>query len=115
MPVVCPGWSSPTVSRSPSSVEATDGGVSQRFFHGLARFTGMSPERRALPQLRAATDPQARGGALYTPRFVNGGSPVRRPILPPSRSREQGQQLWAVSEHQTGITFDVAELIARDR
>jgi len=94
-----------------ASVAAT-GGASQRFFHGLARFTGISPERGALPQLRAATDPRARGGELYTPRFVNGGSPVRRPILPPSRSRTRGRQLWAVSEQQTDITFDVGALVA---
>lgn len=96
-----------------SSVDATGGGASQRFFHGLAKVTGMSPERGALPLLRAATDLRARGGELYTPRFVNGGSPVRRPILPPSRSRERGRQLWTVSEQQTGVTFDVAELVGR--
>ena len=42
---------------------------------------GMSPEQGARPQLRAATDPAARGGEFYAPRFVNNGPPVRRPIL----------------------------------
>src|SRR5690349_14316469 len=42
------------------SVEETDGGFSQKFFHGLAGSTGMTPAQGALPQLRAATDPEAK-------------------------------------------------------
>ena len=41
------------------SVKETGGGASQRFFHVLARHTGMSPAQGALSQLRAATDPAA--------------------------------------------------------
>ena len=44
------------------SVEETDGGLSQRFFHSAAGSTGMDPAQGALSQLRAATDPGAKSG-----------------------------------------------------
>ena len=90
------------------SVRSTHGGVSQRFWHRLASLTGMDPDRGVLPQLRAATDPAAAGGSLYTPRFVNWGAPVRRPLMPWSRRPDDGRLLWEVSERETGIAFDVA-------
>ena len=47
-----------------------------------------SPARPACPpatarcsQLRAATDPAAKGGEFYGPLFVNNGPPVRKPVL----------------------------------
>ena len=39
--------------------------VSQKFAQVLSQRAGMSPSRGALPQLRAATDPGARGGDFY--------------------------------------------------
>jgi hypothetical protein len=38
---------------------------------------------------------------------VNWGPPVRRPILRWARNREAMTTLWQVSEHETGITFDL--------
>ncbi len=49
------------------SVAETDGGFSRRFFHSLAGSTGMAPAQGALSQLRAATDPGARGGRVLRP------------------------------------------------
>ncbi|HEX5936568.1 MAG TPA: oxidoreductase [Actinomycetota bacterium] len=83
------------------------GGRSQRFFHTVVRRTGMSPAAGALSLLRAATDPTAVGGTLYTPRWVNSGPPVRRPLMGRSRDRAAMATLWDVSERETGITFDV--------
>ncbi len=91
-----------------TSVANTGGGTSQKFFHGLAELTGMSPSMGVRPQLRAATDPTARGGQLYAPRFGNNGAPVRRPLFGRSMAREPARVLWAVSERETGVTFDVA-------
>jgi hypothetical protein len=88
-------------------VRETGGGRSQRFFHGVVRRSGMTPAQGALTLLRAATDPSAVGGALYTPRWVNWGPPVRRPMLRRTRDRDAMATLWAVSERETGITFDV--------
>ena len=90
-----------------TSVKETDGGASQKFFHVLAGWTGMSPAVGALPQLRAATDPHAKGGEFYAPRFVNNGPPVRRPILRLG-SAKAIETLWQVSERETGVSLDVA-------
>ena len=88
------------------SVESSGGGFSQRFFLHLAGATGMTPAQGALPQLRAATDPNARGGEFYVPLFVNNGPPVRRPVLRPGASGAIAT-LWEVSERETGIALDV--------
>jgi NAD(P)-dependent dehydrogenase (short-subunit alcohol dehydrogenase family) len=111
--VAHPGLS--TTHLQATSVEASGGGVSQTFFFHLARLTGMSAARGALPLLRAATDPSARGGTLYAPRFVSNGAPVRRPLLGRSVRRAPARRLWAVSERETGVTFDVAGLAAAHR
>ena len=94
-----------------TSVETSGGGATQKFFHVLAARTGMTAARGALPQLRAATDPHAKGGEFYAPRFVNNGVPVRRPILRPGISKAI-EKLWAVSERETGLRLDVAALAA---
>jgi NAD(P)-dependent dehydrogenase (short-subunit alcohol dehydrogenase family) len=85
------------------SVRETGGGASQRFFHTLARRTGMTPAQGALSQLRAATDPKARGGELYGPLLVNNGPPVRKPILRRVGMNRAIANLWEVSERQTGV------------
>jgi NAD(P)-dependent dehydrogenase (short-subunit alcohol dehydrogenase family) len=89
------------------SVRETGGGRSQKFFHMLAGRTGMSPEAGARPQLRAATDPRARGGDFWAPRFFNNGPPVRRPILRRIGLDTAIARLWEVSERETGLTIDV--------
>jgi NAD(P)-dependent dehydrogenase (short-subunit alcohol dehydrogenase family) len=90
------------------SVEETGGGLSQKFFHGLAGSTGMSPAQGALPQLRAATDPEAKGGEFYGPMFVNNGAPVRKPIFRRLGMDRAIAKLWDVSERETGLTIDVS-------
>jgi hypothetical protein len=89
------------------SVQQTGGGASQRFFHFLARRTGMSPADGALSQLRAATDPAAKGGEFYGPLFVNSGPPVRKPIVRRLGMDKAIAGLWEVSERETGVAIDV--------
>lgn len=89
------------------SVEGSGGGASQRFFHAAARYVGMSPDDGALSQLRAATDPTARGGEFYGPLFVNNGPPVRKPILRRFGMTRAIAKLWEVSERETGVALDV--------
>lgn len=67
---------------------------------------GMSTPDGALPALRAATDPQARGGTLYAPRFGTAGAAARRPVLRPGAAAAIAT-LWDVSERETGISLDV--------
>jgi NAD(P)-dependent dehydrogenase (short-subunit alcohol dehydrogenase family) len=88
------------------SVRETGGGRSQRFYHAVIR-VGMTPAQGALSLLRGATDPNAVGGALYTPRWVNWGPPVRRPMFGRARHLDAMARLWEVSERETGMTFDV--------
>ena len=89
------------------SVQQTGGGTSQRFFLVLARRSGMSAADGALSQLRAATDPAAKGGEFYGPRFVNSGPPVRKPVVRRLGMDKAIAALWEVSERETGIAIDV--------
>jgi NAD(P)-dependent dehydrogenase (short-subunit alcohol dehydrogenase family) len=63
----------------------------------------------ALPTLRAATDPQARGGEYYGPggRLQNRGYPVRVESSARSHDTAVQRRLWAESERLTGVTFSV--------
>ncbi len=90
-----------------ASVVGSGGGASQRFFHVMAQRTGMSPDDGALSQLRAATDPAARGGEFYGPMFVNNGPPVRKPILRRFGMDRDIAKLWEVSERETGVALEV--------
>ncbi len=91
----------------------SSGGASQRFFERAAAWIGMPPDRGARPQLRAATDPLARGGGIYTPKWVTAGAAVRRPITGRSNRAGDATLLWGLSEEATGIEFDVAGLVSR--
>lgn len=92
------------------SVRETGGGLSQRFWHVAARSVGMPAGRGAGPQLRAATDPGARGGELYAPRWGTFGPPVRRRLVGRALDRDAARTLWQLSERETGEDFDVGAL-----
>ena len=82
------------------------GGAVGAFSLRLAKRAGMDQARGTLPQLRAATDPEARGGQMYAPRFINSGAAVRRPILRRIGLSRAIDNLWAVSERETGVALD---------
>jgi len=69
----------------------------------LAQRRGMTAAEGARPQLRAATDPTARGGALYAPRYASNGPAVRRPVLRRWDLQRRIDELWQVSERETGV------------
>jgi NAD(P)-dependent dehydrogenase (short-subunit alcohol dehydrogenase family) len=94
------------------SVQASGGGASQRFFLFLGHHTGISPADGALSQLRAATDPAAKGGEFYGPLWVNSGPPVRKPVLRRLGLDKAIATLWAVSERETGVAIDVRAAMA---
>lgn len=104
-----PGYSNTDLQAQ--SVHASEGGFSQRFFHTGVRLFGMSPSDGALPQLRAATDSDAAGGTLYAPRWVSFGPPIVRGVGRRLRKPDEMATLWALSQRETGVTFDVAELV----
>jgi NAD(P)-dependent dehydrogenase (short-subunit alcohol dehydrogenase family) len=89
-----------------TTVAEGGGGWSAPFWAWMAAHTGMPVEDGALPQIRAATDPSARGGEFYGPRFVNVGPPVRLPLLRPGRDSAV-RTLWEVSERETGVPLVV--------
>ncbi|MCK5755903.1 MAG: SDR family NAD(P)-dependent oxidoreductase, partial [Mycobacterium sp.] len=66
------------------------------FFEWQTKTMGMSTERGALSQLRAATDPKAPGGGFYGPLFVTNGPPVRKPLVRPG-SDAAVKALWQVA------------------
>jgi NAD(P)-dependent dehydrogenase (short-subunit alcohol dehydrogenase family) len=108
-----PGFSATELQAT--SVAATGGGASQRFFHAMVRAVGSSPAGGALPQLRAATDPAARGGDLFAPRWVAAGAPIRLRLRGRSLDPRRTALLWEVSERETGVVFDVAALVRQVR
>lgn len=88
------------------TVREGGGGRMAPFFARAAANTGMSPAEGAMPQIRAATDPSAKGGEFYGPRFVNNGPAVRLPVFRPGRKRAI-TRLWEFSERATGVAIDI--------
>ena len=76
---------------------------------GVTSWYMQDAEMGALPMLRAATDPAARGGQYYGPdrAFEFTGYPVL--VRPTGRARDEGVQnkLWVESERLTGVRFPV--------
>ena len=72
-----------------------------------SRQVGHRAELGVLPLLRAATDPEVRGGQYYGPSGLGqtSGGPVL--VRPGSRSQDADAQrrLWAMSEDLTGVTY----------
>lgn len=69
-----------------------------------------SAERGALPTLRAAVDPSARGGEYYGPSGVNQytGDPVRVESSARSHDVATRRRLWDVSEELTGVSYAIS-------
>jgi NAD(P)-dependent dehydrogenase (short-subunit alcohol dehydrogenase family) len=65
------------------------------------------PEAGALPTLRAATDPAARGGDYFGPDgwLQATGAPVRVKSSQPSHDSALRQRLWELSERLTGVRY----------
>ena len=87
------------------------GGWLGRTSETLAARTGMPPHKGVRPQLRAATDPKAKGGQMYGPLLVSNGPAVNRPILRRIGLDRRIKELWDVSERETGVTLDVARAV----
>ncbi|MEY2570525.1 MAG: hypothetical protein QOE63_875 [Acidimicrobiaceae bacterium] len=82
-------------------------GATNKLFRPFVRFT-QPASIGALPLVRAAVDPEARGGQFYGPRWVVRGYP--RVETPSRRARraDDARALWARSEDLTGLTVEVA-------
>jgi len=89
-----PGWTRTDLQRHASMMD---------FFGGLTQ----GPAHGALPTLRAAVDPQARGGDYYGPRglFELVGYPKKVRTSSAARNVDDARLLWRISEEMTGVRF----------
>lgn len=73
----------------------------------LLSWARQSPAMGALPTVRAAVDPDVRGGEFYGPSAPHGmtGHPVRVRRSARSRDHEVQDRLWRESERLTGIRY----------
>ena len=88
-----------------TSVEK-NGSKLEGFFYSLTMDRiAMTPLQGALPQLRAGTDPRARGGAFYGPRYKMRGHAVE--VNPPTQALDAKirARLWRTCEDLTGVAF----------
>jgi NAD(P)-dependent dehydrogenase (short-subunit alcohol dehydrogenase family) len=71
-----------------------------------------SPQVAALATVRAATDPEARGGEYYGPpgRAQFTGYPERVESSARSHDQAAGRRLWQESERLTGVTYPLGSL-----
>jgi NAD(P)-dependent dehydrogenase (short-subunit alcohol dehydrogenase family) len=75
----------------------------------ITPLVGQDVSDGALPILRAATDPHARGGQFYGPDGITGlrGHPQAIRSSKKSHDRAVQRRLWAVSEELTGVVYPV--------
>jgi NAD(P)-dependent dehydrogenase (short-subunit alcohol dehydrogenase family) len=78
----------------------------QHRFWVAALAAAQSADKGALPQLRAATDPEARGGVLYAPRWWSFGPPVVRRVRGRMVDPIEQAALWDLAERETGMTLE---------
>jgi NAD(P)-dependent dehydrogenase (short-subunit alcohol dehydrogenase family) len=91
-----PGWTGTDLQRHSRPI---------RF---LNIFFAQSPPMGALPTLRAATDPEAKGGDYFGPRGLSEmrGYPKKVGTTPAAKDEHDARRLWEVSEELTGVSFD---------
>lgn len=99
-----PGGSNTNLSRHMSS-----GGLSW-LIELLLPLIAQSAAMGALPSIRAAVDPQARGGQYYGPAGIAEvrGHPVLVRSSQASHSQADARRLWEVSEQLTGVRYRFA-------
>ena len=95
-----PGLSSTSIGRD---VQGTAAIVIPLLF----RFAGQDEARGALPQLYAATAPEALPGGYYGPDgFAEfKGNPAPAKVAPQGQDAETEKRLWRVSEELTGVAY----------
>ena len=89
-----PGWTRTDLQRHTTAMD----------FFG---FLTQGPAAGALPTLRAAVDPQARGGDYFGPRgmFELAGYPKRVGTSGAAKNMDNAGRLWRISEELTGVSY----------
>lgn len=88
-----------------TAVRAGAAGLLGRVMQAITSWIGMDAAAGTLPQLRAATDPNARNGEFYGPRWTAFGAPVRVKAANDPSIGTRAATMWQVSEEATGATF----------
>lgn len=78
-------------------------GATNRLLNVVVPLVTQSAAAGALPTLRAATDPAARGGQYYGPRLGAVGPPVLETPSRHARDPEAARWLWEASVRLTGV------------
>ena len=78
-----------------------------KFLTPVARAILPTAAKGALSQIRAAVDPEVKGGQFYGPNGLNEafGYPVLVKSTPASHNRDNAKKLWEVSEKLTGVKY----------
>jgi protochlorophyllide reductase len=82
----------------------TEGSGITNWLGGAFMWMGQEPDRGALPMLRAATDPHAKGGQYYGPHRMIMGRPVLETPSRNARNAGDARRLWEISEELTGTS-----------
>jgi len=69
----------------------------------VAKWIASPVEKGVLPQLLAATDPQARSNDFYGPKYGLVGKPVKVKLN--HLNKQDSLKLWELSEKNTGVKF----------
>jgi NAD(P)-dependent dehydrogenase (short-subunit alcohol dehydrogenase family) len=79
------------------------------FLTPVVSLVAQSPAMGALPTLRAATDPDVKGGQYYGPDGLGEASGHPKVVASSKQSHDVQiqERLWSVSEQLTGVTFPV--------
>ncbi|HEY2557305.1 MAG TPA: SDR family NAD(P)-dependent oxidoreductase [Diaminobutyricibacter sp.] len=79
-----------------------------RFVDNLQALGTQGKDHGAWPIVRAVTDPDARGGDYWGPRYLTRGVPTRQRPTSTSSDPRVGARLWSRLEEFTGVRFDVS-------
>ncbi len=81
--------------------------VTRTAFAAIRPLLLQSPERGALPVLRAVTDPGVRSGEFYGPRGFQQSKGYPKVVRSSPQSYDTSLQgrLWALSQDMTGVAF----------
>ncbi|MGF1506599.1 MAG: SDR family NAD(P)-dependent oxidoreductase [Chloroflexi bacterium] len=92
-----------------STSTSASGNLVERITYGiLNNVLAQSAQMGALPQLYAATDPDAESGKLYGPHLRIRGYPSEERPVKYARSEDVARRLWEVSEELTGVRYAFA-------
>ncbi len=100
-----PGWTRTNLQTAGGAIDNSKGSI--RFWNFMNIFFSQEVDMGVLPQLRAAFDPNVKGGEYFSPeKFLHlRGYPIIKPSNRRSRNKKNAQQFWEVSEELTGVKY----------